>query len=894
MKNKSIFSVKIQDEERCFLNTSGLDAETLFESYGKCKLPFVEMAQYGTPISIADFAAIQQGEQLDFSITFDEDKNEITLSDGDNFKYMNLKETVKPKEEKTESVQEASTPKDELMQKLKDGIKQTLDSERFADWCKKQGRLYYNNYSITNAMLTYFQKPDASYVCGYEAWKNYGRQVKKGAVGIKIFAPLFAKEYGGKGSLLASIKKSCNAQLKKDPQLEYATYHLGQSKLSFNMYKNGLFDVKINDQVKMPHITYDEMRKFIDQSVIGKVPTYYNAVTVFDVSDTTSEVDYLWVNKDSCKKEEIVLDENGNSIKNKKGQIKIFNSEERKKHFNADIDMTLKEQDTDKMQMLYETLQKISNDKGIPMFEADPTNDETLANGTLGYYRHATPEFPNGNIVISSELSLTDKVSVSFHEIGHSDMHRDIEKLKAEMGDNVDQITREMKEVQAEAVAYMTASTFGIETDHKSFSYIANWSGGRELKALESSLDVIYKESRKMLQDIEKELDTKGFTMGFEPKDKTPMTKEQKNQITIEYKDFALNYNRANETMQKTALEDLKNINNEEQQTIIKEQIVLTHKIEEKLISLNAKAEQFEKSQDKQEQVKLQYQMKAERDQIKNIQNKIDNLSLERIADMKEQAQKNNADMKQMYAENPINAVKQLKKDFIQMKDLTDTDMKYLASSKFISRNYSQYLGVDNEKFVNLSVNQLENFKNVLSKNKTAVEISYCEQWGNEPIFENGTLVHPKEANRLIANAEKQIRTFKEQAEKQGEYYPYSKCEVSVYSYTENNKLSVLNTRIDIGDREQKDLTDHMKQICSKGKEKQEILDNFMKSTRERTNIQLLVPKKEQKNTIEEITEQKDNNSAYSMTEWKNSMEKSVEFKEESSEKETEKDNEKE
>lgn len=889
-KSKSIFSIKMQDEETCFENTSGLDAEALRKAYSECEKPFVEMAKYGTPISIADFAAIQQGEHLDFSITFDEDKNEITISDGDKFEYMNLRETLDPKEEKKEDIQEKEnlTPKDELMQKLKDGIKQTLDSENFADWCKKQGRLFLNNYSLTNALLTYIQKPEASYVCGYEAWKNFGRQVKKGATGIKIFAPVFAKEYGGKGSLLASIKKSCNQQFKKDPQLEYATYRLGQSKLSFNMYKNGLFDVKINDEVKMPHITSDEMRKFIDQAVIGKVPTYYNAITVFDVSDTTSEVEYLWVNKDACKKEEIVPDENGNPIKNKRGQIKIFNTEERKNRFNVDIDMVLKEQDTDKMQMLYETLQKISNDKGIPMSEVDPAKDETLAGGSLGYYRHATPAFPKGNIVISSDLSLTDKVAVTFHEMAHSDMHRDLDKLKAEMGNDVDKITRQMKEVQAEAVAYMTASTFGIETEHKSFAYIANWSDGRELKALENSLNVIYKESCKMLQEIQSELDAKGYTMGFEPKDKTPMDKEQKSQIVIEYKDFILNNNRENESIQKSALEDLKSLDNEEQQAIVKEQIVLTRKIEEKLTSLNTKTEQFEKSEDKQEQVKLQYQMKAERDQIKTLQNKINDLSLERIETVKEQVKQNKADMKQMYAENPFKAMEQLKKDFSQMKDLTDTDMKYLASSKFISRNYSQYLGSDNERFVNLAMKQLENFKDVLSKNKTAVEISFCEQWSDKPIFENGTLAHPKEANKIFSDAEKQIRDFKEQAEKKGEYYPYAKCEFSVYSYTGDNKLSVLNTRIDIGDGEQKDLTDHMKQICSKGKEKQEILDNYVKSTRERSNIQILVPEQEQKSVIEEISNQRDNASTYSMSEWKDSMQDKAEFKEERPEKETE------
>jgi len=113
-------------------------------------------------------------------------------------------EQNKAAEEKAAAVPEKMTAKDQVLQQLKDGIKDVLDSERFADWCKKQGRLYYNHYSISNAILTYLQKPDASYVCGYETWKNYGRQVKQGAVGIKILAPAFARDYAGKGSLFGT------------------------------------------------------------------------------------------------------------------------------------------------------------------------------------------------------------------------------------------------------------------------------------------------------------------------------------------------------------------------------------------------------------------------------------------------------------------------------------------------------------------------------------------------------------------------------------------------------------------------------------------------------------------------------------------------------------------
>lgn len=768
-----------------------------------------------------------------------------------------------------------TTAKDELLQKLQDGIKQTLDSEHFADWCKKQGKLYYNNYSLNNAMLTYLQKPEATYVCGYESWKNFGRQVKQGAQSIKVLAPVFAKEFGGKGSLLASIKKNCNEQLKKNPSLEYANYRLGQSKLSFNMYKNGLFDVKINDEVKMAHITSDDMRKFLDQSVIGKVPTYYNAVPVFDVSDTTDEVEFLWVSKDNCKKEEMVLDDNGNPITNKRGQVKIINTEERKARFNADIDMELKEQDVEKMQILYETLQKISNDKGIPMEEADPSKDEHMRGGALGYYQHATAEYPQGHIVISSELNLTDKVAVAFHETAHSDLHSDLDKLKSDMGNDVN-VTKNLKEVQAEAVAYMTASTFGIETDHKSFNYIANWSDGRELKALENSLNVIYKESRRLLKEIETELDTKGLNMAFEPKDKTPLSAEEKNAIVTQYKDFMLSNMRSNESVQKSALEDYKALDESLQKTIVKEQIVLTSKIEQKLSSLNKKIDALENSSEKQEQVNLTYQLRAEEQQINSLVNKVNDLSEERVEAVREEVQKNKEDTKKLYADNPLKAMEQLQKDNDKMKDLSSNDLKYLATSKYISRNFSKYLGVDNNKFVDLSTKQLDNLKEVMSKNKTAVEISFCEQWGDEPIFKEGTVAHPKLANKIIESAEQQVRDLKVQAEKQGEYYPYSKCDLTIYTFIDNNTLTALNTRLDIGDKEQKNLTDHLSQICNKGQDKQTVLDNFVKATRERSNIQILTPQLANDKVMEHRIDPNNIDSASrSMSQWKDSMNKS-------------------
>lgn len=89
---KSIFSVKMYDEERFYENTSGLDVEALCKAYRECEKPFIEMGQYGKQIPSADFAYIQQGEELDFSVEFDADRDEITIFDGQEIDYRTISE----------------------------------------------------------------------------------------------------------------------------------------------------------------------------------------------------------------------------------------------------------------------------------------------------------------------------------------------------------------------------------------------------------------------------------------------------------------------------------------------------------------------------------------------------------------------------------------------------------------------------------------------------------------------------------------------------------------------------------------------------------------------------------------------------------------------------------
>ena len=98
----SIFNIRMNDDERWFKNTSGLDVEGLCKAYGECELPFVEMGKYGSWIDIGEFAAIQQSEHLAFSVEFNEETDEITIFDGENFEHKRLRATLFPEQAETE------------------------------------------------------------------------------------------------------------------------------------------------------------------------------------------------------------------------------------------------------------------------------------------------------------------------------------------------------------------------------------------------------------------------------------------------------------------------------------------------------------------------------------------------------------------------------------------------------------------------------------------------------------------------------------------------------------------------------------------------------------------------------------------------------------------------
>ena len=76
----------------------------------------------------------------------------------------------------------------EITDRLEQGITELFNSERFKEYLQVMSK--FHNYSFNNTLLIAMQKPDASHIVGFSAWKNtFKRNVMKGQKGIKILAP---------------------------------------------------------------------------------------------------------------------------------------------------------------------------------------------------------------------------------------------------------------------------------------------------------------------------------------------------------------------------------------------------------------------------------------------------------------------------------------------------------------------------------------------------------------------------------------------------------------------------------------------------------------------------------------------------------------------------------
>lgn len=79
-----------------------------------------------------------------------------------------------------------------LLSQLQTKVSTLTTEANWLEYLKMQS--IFKDYSFRNTLLILTQKPDASLVAGFKAWKKLGRHVKKGEKGISILAPMAFKK----------------------------------------------------------------------------------------------------------------------------------------------------------------------------------------------------------------------------------------------------------------------------------------------------------------------------------------------------------------------------------------------------------------------------------------------------------------------------------------------------------------------------------------------------------------------------------------------------------------------------------------------------------------------------------------------------------------------------
>lgn len=124
-------------------------------------------------------------------------------------------------------------------------------------------------------------------------------------------------------------------------------------------------------------------------------------------------------------------------------------------------------------QNIWQQLIKIADEKQINV-KIGTVDDEVSLNGATAQFEPAT-----NCIVLSHKDTKTEMLDILIHELAHGYLHN----LHSKFSD----LPKELRELQAEMIAYIVSKFIGIDTREQTVDYISSWtSGGLTFDNLES------------------------------------------------------------------------------------------------------------------------------------------------------------------------------------------------------------------------------------------------------------------------------------------------------------------------------------------------------------------------------------------------------------------------
>ncbi|EFM34887.1 hypothetical protein HMPREF9189_1111 [Streptococcus sp. oral taxon 071 str. 73H25AP] len=173
---------------------------------------------------------------------------------------------------------------------------------------------------------------------------------------------------------------------------------------------------------------------------------------------------------------------------------------------------------------LYRALMAIAKENDVSV------RFEEMENNKHGYY--SVPE--NQIVLRSNEMNKAQIIKTFLHEMAHAELHHADNPQK-------ENLTRSTAELQAESVAYVVSSYYGIDTSEYSFNYLSGWSADKETLAdLEAQLDIVQQEAKSLMVRMDQALEQLRLSQEKQTKrsfeQKLEKFKEQGKQAVEEHK----------------------------------------------------------------------------------------------------------------------------------------------------------------------------------------------------------------------------------------------------------------------------------------------------------------------------------------------------------------------
>lgn len=793
----------------------------------------------------------------------------------ENNSHRENKENTAGRDKMSKETQDRQKRVNELRNMVVQGVEAVRSDENYKAWLRTRSHNFMNKYSFGNILRVAFQNPTASTVMGYEQWKDYGRQVNAGAKGMQILVPMFYQEKTS-GNLCRDIMASLTNQLKTK---ESAEYKLGETGLRFTMNRGSSeIGLSLPNGASITFANRQELNTFLQKNVIGKTPRYYNPQSVFDVADTSTPnllsvkrgfkdselirgkgVDvpietenglvlakakfskdpnapkgYEWVDKNKIGKGtwDLVTAPQGEPVKvgRKNEEFLIMNTDERKAKFHDVLEMNVIAKNPEVMKTLFEAIKELSEDKGVPVKVVSKDSDDwQTSKEANGYFHRAEgvekANYPKGFIVIPTELlqeNPAHAVKTLVHEMAHADLHGEVAKLEKEMGMSV---SREMKETQAESVAFMVCENFGIDSSDYSFKYLATWASDEELKAFTKSLNVIDREAQQLVSEINAKLETLGLDKELRELPKEALSKETiDTRVSLYNKEISDNRDliiMQNDELTVTAEHSSDNSDKTDIVILMKDNLEKRqHEVELQRDLIDS----LECADTREMQDEIIAELDTSLSRSSNLSKTFDDYktSLETIS------LRNREGLREQFAQNPLSTLGKMSKDsYPELATLSVAQKQYIAKSPYVRESLSPLLVTDPQKFVSEVVKRANDAMKVASKSGMFVEVISCKQTTEPPILKNGDLAHPKVADKIVGEAEMQIRDIK----RNSDFFPNADTRLGIYSFTEKGNISCYVANLRIGDSTQVNLMDYLKKACPN---KGELINTFASATKEK------------------------------------------------------------